>query len=107
MPERLRANSQSRIAYDETLAHKIIAGSDIILMPSRSEPSGLNQFYGMKYGTVPVVRATGGLDDTVAQWDAVTGTGTGFKFHGYQPDDLFHVLMQALSVFADKSNGTS
>ncbi len=91
-----------RIAYDETLAHKIIAGSDIILMPSRSEPSGLNQFCGMKYGTVPVVRATGGLDDTVAQWDAVTGTGTGFKFHGYEPDDLFHMLMQALSVFADE-----
>ena len=71
-------------------------------MPSRSEPSGLNQFYGMKYGTVPVVRATGGLDDTVAQWDAGTGTGTGFKFQGYQPDDLLNMLMQALSVFADK-----
>jgi starch synthase len=91
-----------RIAYDETLAHKIIAGSDIVLMPSRSEPCGLNQFYGMKYGTVPVVRATGGLDDTVAQWDAGHGTGTGFKFHGYQPDDLFNMLMNAFSVFADK-----
>ena len=70
----------TRIAYDETLAHKIAAGSDMILMPSHSEPCGLNQIYGMKYGTVPVVRATGGLDDTVEQWDGKAGTGTGFKF---------------------------
>jgi starch synthase len=91
-----------RIAYDETLAHKIIAGSDVILMPSRSEPCGLNQLCGMKYGTVPVVRATGGLDDTVTQWDAGAGTGTGFKFYGYQPEDLFDTLMHAFSAFADK-----
>jgi starch synthase len=91
-----------RIAYDETLAHKIEAGSDIVLMPSRSEPCGLNQIYGMKYGTVPVVRATGGLDDTVQEWDAEAGTGTGFKFHGYAPEDLLKTLELAFTVFADK-----
>ena len=91
-----------RVAYDETMAHKIEAGSDIVLMPSRSEPCGLNQIYGMKYGTVPVVRATGGLDDTVQEWNAETGTGTGFKFHGYEPEDLMTTLQQAFLVFADK-----
>ncbi|HEY4051562.1 MAG TPA: glycogen synthase GlgA [Acidobacteriaceae bacterium] len=91
-----------RIAYDETLSHKIIAGSDMVLMPSRSEPCGLNQIYGVRYGTVPVVAATGGLDDTVEQWNPDTGTGTGFKFHGYQPEDLLNALRYAFSVFADK-----
>jgi starch synthase len=100
--ERYRDKIGVRIAYDETLSHKIEAGSDIVLMPSRSEPCGLNQFYGMKYGTVPVVRATGGLDDSVEEWQPATGTGTGFKFHGYQPDDLLGTLQHALRIFADK-----
>ena len=91
-----------RIAYDETLAHKIAAGSDMILMPSRSEPCGLNQIYGMKYGTVPLVRATGGLDDTVEEWKAEAGTGTGFKFYGLEPEALLKTIQQALAVFADK-----
>lgn len=69
-----------KIAYDNTLAHKIEAGADIFLMPSRYEPCGLNQIYSLKYGTVPVVRATGGLDDTVERFDRVTGKGNGFKF---------------------------
>lgn len=91
-----------RIAYDETLAHKIAAGSDMILMPSRSEPCGLNQIYGMKYGAVPIVRATGGLDDTVQEWDETAGTGTGFKFHGLEPEALLKKIQQALAVFANK-----
>ena len=81
--ERFPEKISVRITYDETLAHKIHAGSDIYLMPSRYEPCGLNQIYSLKYGSVPVVRATGGLDDTVEEWNSETKTGTGFKFYGY------------------------
>jgi starch synthase len=90
------------ITYDETLAHKVEAGSDIVLMPSRSEPCGLNQIYGMKYGTVPVVRATGGLDDTVQEWSAEAETGTGFRFNDYRPEELMQALRHAFASFADK-----
>src|SRR5271165_3980475 len=72
-----------KIAYDEALSHKIEAGSDLYLMPSHYEPCGLNQIYSLRYGTVPVVRATGGLDDTVEQFDPRTAKGTGFKFREY------------------------
>jgi len=72
-----------KIAYDEAMAHKIEAGSDMFLMPSRYEPCGLNQVYSLKYGTVPIVRATGGLDDTIEPFDVEQGTGTGFKFAEY------------------------
>ena len=72
-----------KVAYDNALAHKIEAGADMFLMPSRYEPCGLNQIYSLKYGTVPIVRATGGLDDTIEPWDARTGKGTGFKFSEY------------------------
>lgn len=91
-----------RFGYDETLSHKIEAGSDLFLMPSRYEPCGLNQIYSLKYGTVPVVRATGGLDDTIEEWDAKKGTGTGFKFSGYNPLDLLAAIDRALAVFPDK-----
>ena len=93
-----------RIGYDEALAHKVEAGSDMFLMPSRYEPSGLNQMYSLKYGTVPVVRATGGLQDTVEEWNAEAGAGTGFKFHGYNPQDLVAAIDRALSAFQDKEN---
>jgi starch synthase len=75
-PEKLSV----KVAYDNAIAHKIEAGADIFLMPSRYEPCGLNQIYSLKYGTVPVVRATGGLDDTIEAFDPETGSGTGFKF---------------------------
>ncbi len=91
-----------RIAYDEMLAHKVEAGADIYLMPSRYEPCGLNQFYSMKYGTPPVVRGTGGLEDTVEEWDAQTGKGTGFKFHGYKPEEFLAAIRRALRQFEDK-----
>ena len=68
-----------KVAYDNILAHKIEAGADIFLMPSRYEPCGLNQIYSLKYGTVPVVRATGGLDDTIEAFDPATGTRHGLQ----------------------------
>ena len=89
-----------RVAYDNFLAHKIEGGSDIFLMPSRYEPCGLNQIYSLKYGTVPVVRATGGLDDTIEPFDARTGKGTGFKFSQYSGAALLDCLTQALHLYA-------
>ena len=91
-----------QIRYDEALAHKVEAGADIFLMPSRYEPCGLNQIYSLKYGTVPVVRATGGLDDTVEEWDAKKSTGTGFKFAGYDPRDLLAAVDRTLTAFRNK-----
>ena len=88
-----------KVAYDNILAHKIEAGADIFLMPSRYEPCGLNQIYSLKYGTVPVVRATGGLDDTIEAFDPATGSGTGFKFQAYDGPTLLGAIRQALSVF--------
>jgi len=95
-----------QIRYDEALAHKIEAGSDMFLMPSRYEPSGLNQMYSLKYGTVPIVRATGGLDDTIEEWDAKKGTGTGFKFSGYEATDLLKEIDRALEAFKEKKSWT-
>lgn len=92
-----------KIRYDEALAHKVEAGADIFLMPSRYEPCGLNQIYSLRYGTVPVVRATGGLDDTVEEWDAEKGTGTGFKFSGYDSRNLLAAVDLALKAFRDKT----
>jgi starch synthase len=86
-----------KIGYDNALAHQIEAGSDMFLMPSRYEPCGLNQIYSMKYGTVPIVRATGGLDDTVEPFDGQSGTG--FKFHDYSPQALLAAIHAALEVY--------
>jgi starch synthase len=99
-----KANVAVQIRYDDTLAHKIEAGADIFLMPSRYEPCGLNQIYSLKYGTVPVVRATGGLDDTIEEWNHEQKTGTGFKFYGLNPDDLLAAIDRALTVFPNKGD---
>ncbi len=88
-----------KIAYDNTLAHKVEAGADIFLMPSRYEPCGLNQIYSLKYGTVPVVRATGGLDDTIEEYDPGSGRGTGFKFQAYDGPSLLGAIRHALSIY--------
>ena len=90
-----------KIAYDNTLAHKIEAGADMFLMPSRYEPCGLNQIYSLRYGTVPVVRATGGLDDTIEPFDAKSGRGNGFKFEAYTGQALVGCIRQALTVYQD------
>ena len=91
-----------KFAYDNALAHKVEAGSDIFLMPSRYEPSGLNQMYSLKYGTVPVVRATGGLDDSIENFDLEHGTGTGFKFSEYSGAAFLYAVKQALHHYADE-----
>lgn len=84
----------------EPLAHQIEAGADMFLMPSLYEPCGLNQMYSMRYGTVPIVRATGGLDDTVQHFDPRTGTGTGFKFGPYEASALLEKIREALYFYA-------
>jgi len=86
--------------YSEPLSHKIEAGADIFLMPSKFEPCGLNQMYSLRYGTVPVVRAVGGLDDTVETFDAVTGKGNGFKFGPYRADKFLERIYEALFAYA-------
>jgi len=93
-----------KVAYDNAVAHKIEAGADMFLMPSRYEPSGLNQMYSLKYGTVPIVRATGGLDDTIEPWDARTGKGTGFKFTEYSGESLLLTVKQALQAYRDQTS---
>ncbi len=92
-----------KIAYDNTLAHKIEAGADMFLMPSRYEPSGLNQMYSLKYGTVPIVRVTGGLDDSIEPWNAATQEGTGFKFTVYTGTALLSAIQDALTAFKNKT----
>ena len=78
------------------------AGADMFLMPSRFEPCGLNQMYSLRYGTVPLVHATGGLADTVQNFDAATGEGTGFSFDEYSPQAVLGTLRWALGVFMDR-----
>jgi len=92
----------ARVAYDNARAHKIEAGADMFLMPSRYEPCGLNQIYSLKYGTVPIVRATGGLDDTIETFDLEHGTGTGFKFVEYSGAAMMYAVRQALHHFIDE-----
>jgi starch synthase len=84
----------------EPLAHQIEAGADMFLMPSAFEPCGLNQMYSMRYGTVPIVRATGGLEDTVQQFNPEDGTGTGFKFGPYEAGALLEKIREALYFYA-------
>lgn len=94
-PERLKLLFQ----FDEALAHLIEAGADIFLMPSRYEPCGLNQMYSLRYGTIPVVHATGGLEDSVVDVVKAPGSGTGFKFYEYEPKAFFNAVKTAVEMF--------
>ncbi len=91
------------LKFDDGLAHWIEAGSDMFLMPSRYEPCGLNQMYSLRYGTVPVVRETGGLADTVSDYDPAAGTGTGFTFKEYRADAMMSALRRAAAAFRDRA----
>jgi len=91
----------AHLTFNNELAHLIEAGSDMFLMPSRYEPCGLNQMYSLRYGTVPVVRATGGLADTVDDFDAATGKGTGFAFEEYDAGAMLDAVRRAVSAHGD------
>lgn len=104
MAGRYPSKVRVQVKYDNVVAHKVEAGSDMFLMPSRYEPCGLNQIYSLKYGTVPVVRATGGLEDTIDEQP--DGGGNGFKFWGYNSDALLDSLQRALTIFRDKEAWT-
>ncbi len=97
----------ARIGFDEPLAHQIEAGADLFLMPSLYEPCGLNQMFSLKYGTIPIVRAVGGLKDTVQPCDVDAKSGTGFVFAAYNPQALLGAIDQSLSVFRNKNAWTA
>ncbi len=90
-----------RLGYDEALAMNIYAGADLFLMPSRSEPCGLSQMIAMRYGTVPIVRETGGLKDTVHPYEAWRDAGNGFTFAAYNSGDMLFVIRQAVGLYWD------
>jgi len=96
-----------RVGFDEALAHQIEAGADIFLMPSLYEPCGLNQMFSLKYGTIPVVRAVGGLKDTVEDFDPEQETGTGFVFGPYEPQAFMAAVERALQAYGDKKAWTA
>jgi len=90
-----------KIGFDNALAHKIEAGADMFLMPSKFEPCGLSQMYSLKYGTIPIVRATGGLDDTIQDYDPRTGTGNGIKFSAYSGPTLLEAVKRAIALYCN------
>ena len=98
-PDQLAIN----LTFDNKLAHRIEAGSDLFLMPSRFEPCGLNQMYSLRYGTVPIVHATGGLADTITDYDPETDTGNGFSFDEYSAEKLADAVKRAVKLFGEKA----
>jgi starch synthase len=102
LPARYGGRAGSFIGFDDRRAHLIEAGCDFFLMPSLFEPCGLNQMYSQRYGTLPIVRATGGLDDTVDNYDEATGEGTGFKFLEPSPLALYYTVGWAVSTYYDR-----
>lgn len=93
------------IGYRNDLAHQVEAGSDLFLMPSLFEPCGLNQIYSLRYGTLPIVRATGGLDDTIENYQSGSGNGTGFKFYDATPEALIGTVKWAVDTWVNDKNG--
>jgi starch synthase len=101
--ERFPGQLRVQLAFDNAVAHQIQAGSDIFLMPSRFEPCGLTQMYALKYGTAPLVRATGGLKDTVSEFDPQLGIGNGFMFTDYRAGAMVDALARAARLYADRA----
>lgn len=92
------------LGYSNPIAHRIEAGSDFFLMPSVFEPCGLNQLFSLRYGSIPIVHAVGGLNDTVENFDAWNRTGTGFKFYDYTPDAFFNTIGWALHTWYNEKD---
>ncbi len=93
----------TQILFDESLAHKIYAASDMFIMPSKFEPCGLSQLIALRYGTLPIVRETGGLKDTVTPYNEYTGEGNGFSFANYNAHDMLYTVKRALRLYEDKN----
>ncbi|WP_432404382.1 glycogen synthase GlgA [Wukongibacter sp. M2B1] len=93
----------TQILFDESLAHKIYAASDMFVMPSKFEPCGLSQLIALRYGTLPIVRETGGLKDTVIPYNEYTGKGNGFSFTNYNAHDMLYTIKRALGFYEDKN----
>ena len=89
--------------YDDDLAHRLYAGSDLFLMPSKFEPCGISQMIALRYGTLPIVRETGGLKDTVKAYNKYTGEGNGFSFKNYNAHDMMNVIKYAVTAIKDTS----
>ena len=104
---RFPAKMSANIVFDNTLAHQTYAGADLVLMPSQMEPCGLTQLIAMRYGTVPVVRETGGLFDTVPAYNIETGEGNGFTFKSYNAHDMLDAVRRAEKLFQDKEHWTA
>ena len=102
IPGEKHGKTGSFIGYSDEISHLVEAGSDFFIMPSRYEPCGLNQIYSLKYGTLPIVRNTGGLSDTVQQYSETDGSGTGFKFDYLSPDAIFDTVGWAVSTYFDR-----
>jgi starch synthase len=107
LSEKFPKRVSTTIGFDERLAHHIEAGSDMFLMPSRFEPCGLNQMYSLRYGTVPIVRETGGLKDTVEDADRSAVAGTGFTFTDYSTEALVDAVSRAFRAFRDQARWTA
>jgi starch synthase len=94
-----------KLGFNPTLAHRIYAGADIFLMPSQSEPCGLAQMVALRYGTIPIVRETGGLNDTIK--DSGDGEGNGFTFKSYNAHDMLYVIREAIDLYGDEAKWKS
>ncbi|MBI2831059.1 MAG: glycogen synthase GlgA [Chloroflexi bacterium] len=107
VPYRYPQKAGISTTFQGPLAHKIIAGCDLLLMPSRYEPGGLTHLYGLRYGTIPIVRTTGGLKDTVEEFDPQTGKGNGFAFGPYEARSFLDAVERAFNFFYQKNNWTT
>ena len=103
LEERHRGKVRAFIEFNKSMAKKIYAGADIFLMPSTSEPCGLAQMIASRYGTVPIVRETGGLADTIAPFNPETGEGNGITFFSYNAHDMLYAIKRAISLYNDKN----